>query len=102
MSDLETKVRNDMNEGVRDLILCRMSIIDKKMSIISEILMNCKTITSVDLSFNEITTLKNTIFPLYTISLYLGYNKIASLDGFVVPDSLRVLQLVFMLPLYQN
>ena len=100
MSDLETEVRNAVKRGYSDIRLIGMNITDEVLSAISEIWMNCKTITSIDLSGNKITTLKNIVFPPCVERLFLGYNSITALDGFVIPNGLCLLQLVFCIFLY--
>ena len=96
MTDLETKIRNAVKRGYSDIRLIGMNITDEVLSAISEIWMNCKTITSIDLSGNKITTLKNIVFPPCVERLFFGYNSITALDGFVIPNGLWILWLVFL------
>ena len=100
MSDLETLVRNVVNQGGLILNLNKMNINDKNLSILSKIWMNCETIKFVDLSGNKITTLENITFPPHIKILRFCGNQITTLQGFVVPISLKTLESVFIFYMY--
>lgn len=103
MSDLETLVRNVVNQGGLILNLNKMNINDKNLSILSKIWMNCETIKFVDLSGNKITTLENITFPPHIKILRFCGNQITTLQGFVVPISLKTLESVYILHVqYEN
>ena len=91
MTDLETEIRNAVKRGYGRLSLCKMDITNEILTTINGIWMNCETITTIDLSGNKITTMKNIVFPPCVERLFLDNNQIATLDGFVVPNGLESL-----------
>ena len=97
MSDIETRVRNAVNKCNGRLSLCRIGVTDGNIHVISEIWMNNETITYVNLSHCNITTLRNVVFPPCIGELHFGYNQLATLDGFVIPNGLHTLKFVFNL-----
>ena len=97
MSDINVAIQDAVNKYNGRLSLCKMDITDDILTTINGIWMNCKTITSINLSCNKITTMKNIVFPPCVERLFLDNNQIATLDGFVIPDSLEYLELVFFI-----
>ena len=96
MSGIITAIQKVIDDGDTYLSLRNMNIIDENLQEICEILMNCKTITSIGLSRNKITTLKSITFPPCVKNLFLGSNKITALDGFVAPNDLQAFELVLI------
>ena len=96
MADIETRVRNVVNKCNGRLSLREIGITNKNLHVISEIWMNNETITYVNLSHCNITTLEDIVFPPCVGELNFGYNYLDTLDGFVIPDSLRILELVLI------
>lgn len=94
MFNIETRIQYIVKNRMPILELSGMNITDAKLSAISEIWVNCETITCVDLSANKITTLENIIFPPCTKRLFLCGNQIITLQGFVVPSSLQFIESV--------
>ena len=91
MSDIIATIQDAVNNHNGRLSLRNMDITNEILIEINGIWMNCKTITSIDLSGNKITTMKNIIFPPCVERLFLDNNQIATLDGFVVPNGLKSL-----------
>ena len=91
MSDINVAIQDAVNKHDGRLSLRNMDITDDILTTICGIWMNCKTITSINLSGNKITTMKNIVFPPCVERLFLGNNQIATLDGFVVPNGLESL-----------
>ena len=91
MSDINVAIQDAVNKYNGRLSLRNMDITDDILTTINGIWMNCKTITSINLSGNKITTMKNIIFPPCVERLFLDNNQIATLDGFVVPNGLESL-----------
>ena len=97
MSDLEINVRHAVDNCNDHISLYRRDITNGILPAICEIWMNCKTITAVNLSNNEITSLNGVIFPPCVEKIYMNHNSIVTLNGFVAPNDLKILQLVYIL-----